>query len=66
MGANERAAIQACDIPYSWKAEYEKPGLFALYLLQSSEIAVNCCSVVPVLYQIKGLFSQQVLWGRIE
>lgn len=37
----------------SWQARREKPGLFALYVLQVLEIELICCNVVLVLYQIK-------------
>lgn len=53
VGANERAAIPECVFLESWQTKREKPGLFALYLLQVLELALICCIVVLVLDQIK-------------
>lgn len=53
VGAHERAAFSDCVFVESWQTKREKPGLFALYVLQVLEIALICCNVVLVLYQIK-------------
>lgn len=53
VGANERAAFPDCVFLESWQTKCEKPGLFALYMLQVLEITLICCNVILVLYQIK-------------